>query len=142
MRPALLLILLLGPLLISGCITMGRSTAGSIPDVTGLGLKEGETNLADVLAQMGPPDEWHRIGKSRLLIWRHRRHHYGSYGFDASDLATIVPGGAVFSVVTDNLRFTYYRVQQAEARVAILVDPAGKVTSIGQHDGLARLTTF
>lgn len=121
---------------------MGRSTQGDVPDLSRIAIELGETSLAEVLGTIGPPDEWYRIGHDTLLLYRHRRHHFGRYGIDFSAVSYLAPQNIALVVVADNFRFTYDRIQQAEARLAIIVDRRGKVTAYSQHDGRGRLTFF
>ena len=120
---------------------MGRSTQGNLPDPTRLEVVEGETTLAEVLDAYGPPDEWHRLSKGTLLLYRHRRHHFGQYGVNPGFI-TYLTANPLVAVAAGNLRITYERIQQAEARLAVLVGPRGKVIGHSRSDGRDRLTFF
>lgn len=115
---------------------------GSLPDLSRVEIEAGETTLARVLVALGPPDEWHRVGRDTLLLYRERRHRFGRYGLDFSNISYAAPQNIPVRLVADNLRVTYDRIQQAEARVAVLVDGGGIVTAWGFHDGRGRLTFF
>jgi hypothetical protein len=134
--------LILPILLTTGCMTMGRATQGRVPDVEKVHFEPGKTTRAQVLADLGLPDEWHATAQGNLLIWRHRKHHFGRYGIEIPGVVNLGPQSIVMQAVTDNLRFTYERIQQAEVRVAVLFDRDGRVLAASHHDGRERLTTF
>ena len=138
MRYALILLLLIP----AGCVSIGRATVGRVPDIGKVRFEPGETTRAQVLADLGLPDEWHATSLGNLLIWRHKKHHFGRYGIEIPGVVNLGPQSIVMQAITDNLRFTYERIQQAEVRIAVLFDREGKVIAASHHDGRERLTTF
>ena len=138
MKRFVLLIALFTP----GCVVMGRATQGEVPDLSRLTVIPGETTLREVLQEIGPPAEWYRTGRGTLLIYRHRTLHFGRYGLEIGFVSYAFPGNLLVDIITDNLHISYERTQQAEVRLAILVDPTGTVLSYGARDERGRLTVF
>ncbi|MCZ6691463.1 MAG: hypothetical protein O7H41_17885 [Planctomycetota bacterium] len=138
MRTSLLIL----TLAIQGCIVMGRSQSGAVPDLGRIEMKPGETTLHEILTEIGTPDEWHGTGQGMLLLWRVRVHRFGRYGINFAFFGNVVPGNLAVSAVLDNVRFTYDRAQQAEFRLGVLVDRHGKLLSFSSRDGRDRMTFF
>lgn len=134
--------LLILALLPSGCVVMGRSTQGSVPDLDRLDVRPGQTSLHEVLSAFGPPNEWYRQSQGTLLIYRHRRNHFGRYGLDLGVATYAAPGNPVVGAIAGTLHLTYERIQQAEVRLAVLVDRTGKVLAYSMRDARGRLTLF
>ncbi len=142
MRISTRLLTLTACALLGGCVTMGRATDGHTPDPDEIHLVPGETDMAQVLADLGPASEWHQTPFGIMIIYRHRRYHFGSYGFDLGILSFAGPPGYLTSIIWDNLHFTYDRIQEADERLAILFDGERKVLSYAYRDDRGRLTVY
>ena len=142
MKASTRLLVLATCVLLGGCVTMGRATYGRTPKPREIHLVAGETDMAQVLADLGPASEWHQTPLGIMIIYRHRRYHFGSYGLDLGFLSYAGPPGYATSILWDNLHFTYDRMQEADARLGILFDRERKVLSYAYRDERGRMTVF
>lgn len=106
----------------SGC-TIGRWYVGSPlrTDPRAL-LVEGQTQKADVLARLGPPDRILRYQSGDVFVYRHDQRN--SSEFEISE--------PVFTGLT---LFLWEKVQDKSDRLMVFFDKAGIVSSFGYRQG-------
>jgi hypothetical protein len=128
-----LLLALALPVLAPACITIGRTTIGSMPPQKAvLTLRHGQT-IPEVLAACGAPVEAWAQPEGLLLMWRRRRYDYGRYGLDASQALRFVTVSNVLADIVGNLSLTIEDGTLGDDRLAVLFDREGRVVAISQR---------
>ncbi len=142
MRAWRLLVLLL-PLLTSGCVTFIWGTQGRRIETAKVeGIKRGETTLDQVLEDFGAPHEVHNHADGRMLVYRHRARNTFRFGISANQALRFLDLSQVASEAAGNLSFTLWRVHQGEDRLVLLVDREDVIQGVGFRNTTDELPVF
>lgn len=124
------LLLAAGP----GCVTLGRTTSGGIPPAAAVAeIRKGD-GVGHVLARLGAPVELSVAPDGMLFIWRERAYEFDRLGIDPSRAISFLDLGGIASDALSNLRLILERGTMRDERVAVLFDPAGRVTAVAHRD--------
>jgi hypothetical protein len=128
------LALALAAALPSGCVVLGRNTAGSVPSAAAVAGVANGASLEEVVQRLGAPLEFSLAPDGMLLVWRERRYAYDRLELDPSQGLSFVSLDPVLGSALSNLKLIFERGRLREERVAVLFDRAGRVIAVSQRD--------
>ena len=114
----------------TACVTVGRTTIGSMPPEDAVrALKKG-ASVAEVLRSCGAPVEAWSQPEGLLLVYRRRHYNFGRYGFDASQALRVVDASNDVAAVVANLSLTIEEGTLGDDRLAVLFDRDGRLVTL------------
>jgi hypothetical protein len=128
--PALVLALALVLAATSGCVTLTRASAGSMPPASAItSLRHGDA-LPSVLARCGSPLEVYRHAGGLLLLYRERRYAFDRLELDPARGLSYAGLSQVSLAAASNARLNLERGNAAEERLALLFDRDDRLAAI------------
>ena len=130
LRGARLLVLTALAAVASGCFTLARTEAGSVPSSEAVAaIREGAA-LEAVVARLGPPLQMVDQADGLLLVYRERATVWRRIGIQPGLLLQLVDLSGVIGAAAANLSFVYEWGHVSERRLVVLFDEDERVETV------------